>query len=514
MQNLKDNKRIIQNTIYLYFRMVIVMLVTLYTSRVILLSLGVEDFGIYNLVFGVVAVFNVINGAMTDASQRFITYELGKAKGADVGAVFSQTLILHFFLAIAIVAAAESGGLWFMYNKLIIPEDRLNAAFWIYQFALASLFILIISVPYNALIIAHEKMKAFAFISLIDVVAKLVAAFLLFIEGPYDKLVLYGVLMLISQIIQRILYTIYCKRKFPNIRFRFCWDKKKIVELMKFASWTIYGNLAYIGNTQGISVLLGMFFLPVVNAARGIAVVVQGAVDSFVRSFQTAVNPQITKTYAAKEVEETVKLVFNSSKYSFYLMLLPLVPLILETNYILKIWLTEVPQYTTAFVRYTLVISLFSTMRNPMEVAVKATGEIKHFELMVYTVKILTLPVAYTFLLCGHQPTIVFGIQAIMEVIALLIGINITSNSLRVSQFAFYRSVLRRALPTLILAFIAPTIFVIALPEGVSRLVAVVIVSMLWTCSAIYYVGINRNERRTLIQSAIRIYDKKNLSKG
>lgn len=513
MQNSKNNKRIVKNTLYLYFRMVIVMLVTLYTSRVILMSLGVQDFGIYNLVFGVVAIFNVVNGALTDASQRFITFELGRGKNADVNIVFSHTIILHFLLAIAIVAIAESGGLWFMYNKLIIPEDRVAAAFWIFQFALASLFILIISVPYNALIIAHERMKAFAFISIIDVVAKLVAAFLLLIEGPYDKLIMYGFLMLISQIIQRILYTIYCRREFPSIRFHFYWNTQKIVELLKFATWTIYGNLAYIGTTQGISVLLGMFFLPVVNAARGIAVVVQGAVDSFVRSFQTAVNPQITKSYAAKEIEKTVNLVFNSSKYSFYLMLLPLVPLILETNYILHIWLTEVPDYTVAFVRYALVVSLFSTMRNPMEVAVKATGEIKHFELMVYTAKILTLPIGYAFLLYGHQPTTVFGIQTALEVIALLFGIKITSKSLMTSHISFYKSVLARVLPTLIIAFIAPSLLVVALPEGLLRLAAVIIVSILWTCFTICLIGISRDDRQYLFQSAIRIYDKKIISK-
>lgn len=514
MQKTKDNKRIVKNTLYLYFRMVIVMLVTLYTSRVILMSLGVQDFGIYNLVFGVVAIFNVVNGALTDASLRFITFELGKGGRADVNAVFSHTVMLHFLLAIAIFAIAESGGLWFMYNKLIIPENRLNAAFWIFQFALASLFILIISVPYNALIIAHERMKAFAFISIIDVVAKLVAAFLLLIEGPYDKLILYGFLMLISQIIQRILYTIYCKREFPNIRFHFCWNKQRIVELLKFATWTVYGNLAYIGTTQGISVLLGMFFLPVVNAARGIAVVVQGAVDSFVRSFQTAVNPQITKTYAAKEIEETVNLVFNSSKYSFYLMLLPLVPLILETNYILNIWLAEVPNHTVDFVRYALVISLFSTMRNPMEVAVKATGEIKHFELMVYTAKILTLPIAYAFLFYGHQPTTVFGIQTAMEVIALLIGVKITSKSLKINNVSFYKSVLARVFPTSIIAFIAPSLLIVTLPEGILRLLAVIIVSIIWTCFTICFIGIRRDERRNMFQSIIRIYDKKIISKG
>lgn len=505
MQSQKDNKRIIQNTIYLYFRMVIVMLVTLYTSRVILLSLGVEDFGIYNLVFGVVAVFNVINGALTDASQRFITFELGKAKGANVGAVFSQTLILHFFLAIVIVAIAESAGLWFLYNKLIIPHDRLNAAFWIYQFCLASLFILIISVPYNALIIAHERMKAFAFISIVDVFAKLLAAFLLLIEGDYDKLILYGFLMLVSQIVQRILYTLYCKYEFSNIHFRFFWDKKKIAELLKFATWTILGNLSYVGTTQGISVLLGMFFLPVVNAARGIAVVVQGAVDSFVRSFQTAVNPQITKTFASGYRDDTIKLAYNSSRYSFFLMLFPVVPLFFETKFILNLWLTEVPQYTIAFVRYALLISLIATLRNPMEVAVKATGEIKIYEITVATLKLLTLPIAYILLKNGNPPTIVVITQVATETIASLASALVLSHSFRISYITFIRCVLVKTIATTVIVILIPYAAYHLLSEGLLRLFILTTISVIWSCFVIYLIGITSKERKHIFNTINRL---------
>lgn len=490
---------------YLYCRMAIVMLVTLYTSRVILQSLGVEDFGIYNLVFGVVAIFRVINGALTDASQRFITFELGKSSNENISAVFSQTIILHIIIAIVIIVFAETIGLWFLYNKLIIPNERLHAAFWVYQFSLISLFILIVSVPYNALIIAHERMKAFALISIVDVAARLIAAYMLFINGSYDKLILYGFLMLVSQIIQRVLFTRYCHREFPNTKFQLNWNKEKIKELGKFASWTIFGNLSYIGTTQGTSILLGMFFNPVVNAARGIAVVVQGAIDSFVRSFQTAVNPQITKSYAAGDIKETTRLVHASSYYSFFLMLFPLIPIFWEADTIMHLWLTDVPEFTISFVRCTLILSLISTLFNPLEVAIKATGDIKRFEIIVYSTKLLTLPLAYLTLSIGCSPTIVFFGQILMDIFAWYLASHILNKKIKTPQRLYYISILVRIIPVLLLTFLMPYGFIHYLPSGIPRLCCLTIASILWTSIVILLFGISSMERKQLVAQVKKI---------
>ena len=319
--NTSNNKRIAKNTMFLYFRMIITMAVSLFTSRVILQTLGVDDFGIYNLVGGITAMFQILNGTLADATQRYITVEIGKGDDGSINKIFSICLLLHVILGIIIVVIAEPLGLWMIHNKLIIPTDRIGAATWILHFSVISLFVVIISVPYNALIIAHEKMEAFAMISIIEAVGKLLIVYALLI-GHMDRLILYGVLMLLMQTGIRYLYTSYCNRNFSESKFHYYWDNGLVKEMSGFASWTIIGNMAFICVTQGISIILGMFFFPVVNAARGIAVQVQTAMLTFVKNFQTAINPQITKTYASGNISETHSLIFRSSRFSFFLVMI------------------------------------------------------------------------------------------------------------------------------------------------------------------------------------------------
>lgn len=293
MNATENNKRIAKNTLLLYFRMLFTMAVSLYTSRVVLNTLGVEDFGIYNVVGGVVAMFGFLNSAMSSSTQRYITFELGKNDFEQLKKVFNTSVSIHAFISVVILILAETIGLWFLYNKMTIPIERMDAALWVYQGAIASTIVLIMSVPYNATIIAHEKMSAFAYISVLEVVLKLLIVYLLLI-GDFDKLKLYAVLMFSIQLIIRLIYGRYCKKHFSETKFQWTKDWKLFKEMLGFAGWNLWGNCAGIAFTQGVNILLNMFFGPAVNAARGIAVQVQNAVNQFSFNFQTALNPHTT----------------------------------------------------------------------------------------------------------------------------------------------------------------------------------------------------------------------------
>ena len=307
-----NNKRIAKNTLLLYFRMLVTMAVSLYTSRVVLNILGVEDFGIYNVVGGIVAMFGFINGSMTSATQRYLTFELGQNNRAQLTKVFSTSLSIHGIISFLIIVLAETVGLWFLWNKMQIPADRMNAAFWVFQCSVAASVIMIMSVPYNAAIIAHERMSAFAYISIIEVSLKLlIVCFLRYFHT--DKLILYAALIVIVQFLIRLCYSWYCNRHFNETKYRWSWDKGLFKEMTGFASWNMFGSLAAITFTQGLNLLLNMFFGPVVNAARGIAVQAQTAIGQFSSNFQTALNPQITKSYATGDMEYMHGLIFPAA---------------------------------------------------------------------------------------------------------------------------------------------------------------------------------------------------------
>ena len=498
LDNSSNNKRIAKNILFLYFRMIVIMLVSLYTSRVILKTLGVEDFGIYNLVGGITALFQFLNGTLADATQRYITYEIGKGNKGNTNKLFSICLSLHFILGILIILIAEPIGLWFLNNKLIIPPERLYAANWIFQFSLLSMFILVLSIPYNALIIAHENMKAFALISVIDAIGRLVIAFILLFSIS-DRLILYGFLILMLQLCIRFLYTFYCHRNFEESKYRWWWDWGLVKELSSFASWAIMGNLSFICVTQGISLLLGMFFLPVVNAARGIAVQVQNAVISFVKNFQTAINPQITKSYASGHILEMHTLLFRSSRFSFFLAMIPLLPLLLETETILGLWLTEVPDYTTSFVRMILIITWINTLSNPLSISIKATGNIREFELFSASIKLFIIPFGYYFFHIGYSPVSVFVIYLILEFLALLSNLIITSHYVGFSIKKYFTCVLSRIVIVALSSIILPLLVYIYLEPSLMRLLLILILSVLNSLFSIYFFGLLNNERQYLI---------------
>ena len=377
-----NNVRIAKNTMFLYIRMAFTLCISLYTSRVVLNALGIEDFGIYNVVGGVISMFSFICSAMSATSQRYLSYEIGRNNISQLGIVFNCTIQVHLILSLAVLLLGETLGLWFLMTQLVIPEDRFFAAVFVYHLSIATAIVSFMSVPFTADIIAHEKMSAFAYISIFEVSLKLLVA-LLITTAPIDKLIFYASALFISQLLIIICYILYARKYFSETHSRFIVDLPLLKKMFSFAGWSFIGNFAGALYSQGINMLLNIFFGPVVNAARGIAIQIQGALQQFVGNFQMAVNPQITKSFASNNLEQMHSLMFRSARFSFCLLFIPALPVLLEIEYILQIWLGQVPVYTALFARIMICISLTYTMANPCLIANQATGHVKKYQIWV-----------------------------------------------------------------------------------------------------------------------------------
>lgn len=435
-----NNKRIAKNTLLLYVRTLFIMLVTLYTSRVVLNTLGVSDYGIYNVVGGVVAMFGFINASMSSATQRYITFALGKGDIADLRKIFSTALQIHVLIAALIVVLGETVGLWFMYTQMQIPADRMNAAFWVLQCSIVSSVVMIISVPYNADIIAHERMSAFAYISIIEAVLRLAIVYLL-LAFSYDKLILYAFLTLAVQLLIRFCYSSYCNKHFPESKYRHVWDKFLFKEMTGFAGWGMFSSLSGILSGQGLNMLLNVFFGPVVNAARAVAVQVQNAILQFIGNFQMAINPQITKTYANGEMEDMHKLMFRSARFTFYLLFVVSLPVLFETNFILTVWLKTVPENTVIFLRIMICVSLLYPLSNPLIIANQATGQVRNFQFVSGLILLFILPVSYICLSFGLPAYSVFVVHFIMEFTTLFYRLRLLRSSINIRFIDYFKNV-------------------------------------------------------------------------
>lgn len=496
--SVSSNKRIAKNTFILYLRMIFILCVGLYTSRIVLNTLGVEDYGIYNVVGGFVTFFSFLNGAMSNATQRFITFELARGDIKKQIMTFSTAAIIHFVIALLIVIVAETLGLWFVYHKLVIPEERFVAAIWVYQFSILTMFVLIVSIPYNAVIIAHEKMSAFAYISILDVVLKLVIVYLLTIV-TFDRLIFYAALLLSISILDRLIYGIYCKRHFKEARVKLMFNKRIFKEMANIAGWSLFGNIAGVFYTQGLNVLLNMFFGPIVNAARAIAVTIQGVVTGFVSNFQMALNPQITKSYATGDLSRMHSLIFASSKYSFFLLLLIVLPIMIETQTILAVWLKNVPAHTVWFVRIILCILLIDALSNPLMISSQAVGQVKVYQSVVGGLLLLILPIAYIALKLGGNPEMVFIVHLIISMVALICRIMIVGRMVSFSLVQYAHKVL---LPTISVFTLAScmsiSIYYTMTNQSLLKTVIVIILSIVMTAISILFVGLNTSERNLI----------------
>lgn len=489
-----NNKRIAKNTLLLYVRMFFMMAISLYTSRVVLNTLGIEDYGIYNVVGGVVAMFGFINGSMSSVTQRYITFALGKGNKQELQKVFSTALQIHVLISVLIVILGETVGLWFMYTQMQIPADRMDAAFWVLQCSIVSTVVMIISVPYNADIVAHEKMSAFAYISILEAVLKLVVVYVLLVFS-YDKLILYAFLILSVQLLIRFCYSHYCNRHFEESSYRRVWDKALFKEMTSFAGWSMFGNLSVVLFGQGLNMLLNVFFGPVVNAARAVAVQVQSAIQQFVGNFQMALNPQITKTYAKGEMEEMRRLMFRSARFSFYLLFFLSLPVLFETDFILTLWLKSVPENSVTFLRIMICISLSFTLSNPLMVANYATGKVKKYQAICGTILLMILPVSYVCLYFGLPAYSVFIVHFVMEAITQLARMIILRSLLGIRLREYFTHIYARVFAVTVLSAAVPYIVYQSMENTVSRFFAVCALCALSVGSIAYWVGLTRNEQ-------------------
>lgn len=502
-----NNKRIAKNTLLLYVRTLFVMVVSLYTSRVVLNTLGVSDYGIYNVVGGVVTMFGFINSSMTSATQRYITFALGKGDMTQLQKVFCTALQIHVFISVLIIVLGETVGLWFMYTQMQIPESRMDAAFWVLQCSIISTAIMIISVPYNAEIIAHEKMSAFAYISILEVVLKLAVVFLLLVFS-YDKLILYAFLILMVQLLIRFCYSYYCNRHFEESKYHHVWDKTLFKEMTGFAGWSMFGNLSGVLFGQGLNMLLNVFFGPVVNAARAVSVQVQGAIQQLVGNFQMALNPQITKTYATGKMEDMHKLIFRSARFSFYLLFFLSLPVLFETEFILTVWLKNVPENATIFLRIMICISLIYTLSNPLMAANQATGKVKRYQAICGSILLMILPVSYVCLKLGCPAYSVFIVHFVMEFIAQLARMIILRPLIGIQVSDYIKNIYIKVLSVTGLSVVVPFIIYLNMTDSVLRFFTVCITCILSVGTVAYTVGLSSNERCFVKTKIIGFYNR------
>lgn len=478
--------------------MIVMMITSLYTSRVIIAALGIDDYGIYNVVGGVVACLGFLNGTLSTASSRYITVALGNGDINRMKDVFSSVLLVNVFFCIIVLVLSESIGLWFLYNKMIIPQERMNAAFEVYQLSVLTVILNIISVPYNASIIAHERMKAFAYITLFDAFAKLGVAFLITCVCNIDKLVLYASLLFSIQVFDRIIYGQYCLRHFPETKFKFHVDRQMFKDMTGFIGWASYGSLVSMGFTQGLNILLNLFFGPAINAARAIAVQVQNAIVSFVTNFQIAINPQLTKDVAAKNYDNSKFLLITSSKISFFLMCILGIPIIVNIDYILDIWLKEVPDHAQTFVQLMLIICLFQTLANPIRIVNQAEGNIKKFQIYECSCLALIVPLSYVFLKMNFCAESVFLIQLFIEITVHIIRIYIVLPKILMSKKEYIHEIYIRIIPVFFISLMVAYTISVYMPVCFWSFMTNCIVSFFFTILLIFYVGLTQNEKNTL----------------
>lgn len=483
-----NNKRIAKNTLLLYFRMLLIMAVSLYTSRVVLNTLGVEDFGIYNVVGGVVAMFSVISGSLSSAISRFITYELGKGNRQRLKVIFSSAITIQLALALLIGILAEIGGVWFLNAKMNIPPDRLEAANWVLQCSIITFMVNLISIPYNAAIIAHERMKAFAYVSILEVTLKLLVVFTLYI-ALFDKLKTYAMLLVTVAVIIRFVYGYYCKRHFEECTYRFVFNRKVLKEMTNFAGWNFIGSSSAVLRDQGVNIALNLFWGPPINAARGIAFQVSTAINSFVVNFMTALNPQITKSYATGDHNYMMLLIFQGARFAFYLLLILSLPVILNTHYILALWLKLVPEHTVRFVQLILIFALSESISQPLITAQLATGNIRNYQIVVGGLQMLNLPISYILLRFGYPPEMTIVVAICISQCCLSARLYMLQRMIGLKVRIYLKSVYFNVLMVSIGAAVVPLIAVQCLLESFVSFVLLCSITVISTLVSIFYIG-------------------------
>lgn len=504
--NKENSKRIAKNTLLLYIRLIFTMAVGLFTSRVILATLGVEDYGVYNVVAGFVMMFSFFTSSLGAAISRFLTYELGKGESGKLQRIFSTSVNVQLLLSLAILILAEAIGVWFVNHKLNIPADRLYAANWAFQCAILSFIFNLISVPYNAAIIAHERMSAFAYISILEVMLKLAIVYVLYIS-PIDKLITYSILFAFVGLVIRLVYGGYCRKHFAECRYQAVIDKPMLKEITGFAGWNLLGSGAYLFNTQGVNIVMNLFFGVTVNAARGIATQVEGVVRQFVTNFTTALNPQITKSYAAGNMEYMYILVCRGAKYSYFLMLVFAVPFMFEADIILKLWLDNVPEYTSIFLRLTMIGTLCDVLGNSTANACWATGKVKKYYLWVGSIGSLVFFISYGLFALGFPVYTSYVVFIVIYVTLIFVKLYIIKGLIDFPVTMFYKETLLRILPVTVCTFMITSFSYGILEESTGRMLFTVLLSTIALGISTFLFGLEQSERQ-IVKNKI-VYFKK-----
>lgn len=505
-----NQKRIAKNTALLYVRMLFIMVVSLYTSRVILSTLGDIDFGLYNVIGGIVVAFSFLNGVMGSACSRYFAVEIGRGDYEALRKVFNLNITIFFFLGVIILFLSETIGLWFLNHKMVIPPDRMEAAQWVYQCSIVAFIINMFVTPFRSVITARENMKVYAYCSIVEVVLKLAIVYVL-VLSPLDKLILYSILMVSVTLGTGLFYIFYCRRFYAECRYAFYWDKPLFREIVGYTGWQVIGVASDIGRNQGVNIILNMFFGAIANTARGIAYQVFMNINQFVQNFVIAFSPQITKSYAVGDKSGMMKLVFQSSKFSYYLLYILILPVCLETPKILEIWLGHVPKDTVIFCQLTLIAALIDSLLYPLLTAVRATGKMKWYQILVGGTQLLALPICYImFKWSGFPAKGAFYVIIGTSVVAQIFRIGVMKHLHGMSIKAYLYDVLRPIVLVTVTAPIAPIILKRVMEPTLLGAVLNIAFSMLSVGVLVLLIGLTSTERKHVIGMICRFVRKTN----
>lgn len=505
----ENTKRIAKNTLMLYVRMLFGMLVSLYTSRVVLQALGVEDYGIYNVVGGVVAMFSMISNSLSSSVSRFLTFELGKGNLEGLKRVFSTSLSIHVALVLVIVLLSETLGLWFLNTHMTIPENRLYAANWVFQASVLTFVINLLSVPFSASIVSHERMSAFAYIGILDIIFRLlIVLFIAYSGWNFDRLIIYSLLLVGVVCIMQAIYWNYCTRNFEECKFGLSFDVSCWKEMSSFAGWNFIGCTAGLLKDQGVNILLNLFIGPVINAARGIANTVNNVLASFSGNFMTALNPQITKSYAAGDYDYMFSLVERGSRFSYYILLLFALPMLFETEFVLTLWLKHYPEHTVNFVRLILIVTMCDILSNTLINLQVATGKIRNYQLVVGGMLLMNFPLSYFCLKMGLPPESTLIVVLIVAVCCLFLRLLFLRKMVGLSMKRYLRKVCGNVLFVTLLAMIIPSFIYTQMSDSIIRFVTICVFTTVCSSIAIYWGGCSMNEREFIKEKILFIRQK------
>ena len=502
-----SNKRIAKNTALLYLRMIVMMAISFYTSRIMLNALGVEDYGINNVVGGLVSMFSLISSSLSGSVSRFLTYGLGKGDINDLKKTFVTAINIHIVLAIIVIIAIETFGVWFLNNKMTIPTERLYAANWVLHCSTIVFAIGLLSVPYNAAIIAHERMSTFAYMTIFDVVARLLLVFcIMYYHG--DRLVLLAILHIIPIVISQAIYWAYCKRNFKECEYTFSWDKQKFKEISGFAVWSFIGCTAGIMKDQGVNIVINLFTGPAVNAARGIAMQVNGIISRFISNFTIALNPQIIKDYAAGNLSKMHKLIFIGTRFSYFLFMFLSIPIFFEVEGILYLWLGQVPAHTILFTRLVLILTLCEIISQTLITAQNATGKIRNYQIVVGGILLMNFPISYLFLYLGFIPETTLIVAIIISQMCLAARLWFLRTMVQLPVTKFIKTVYLKTIIVTICSATPPFICYYFIEPSITRILIVATISVLTSALCIYYIGCSKEEQRIIVNNISKIKDK------